>query len=109
MALSEYQGMWTFVFFDLPVGSQRHKRNYTKFRRILLQEGFSQMQYSIYARYHATEKQGDPTRQLIRSELPDEGHVRILNVTDRQFAKMENFFGGKSIEAEEPDEQFLLF
>ncbi len=109
MSLSEYQGMWTFVFFDLPVGNARHRRNYTRFRKLLLQEGFMQMQYSIYARYHASEKQSEPTRQKIRGELPDAGHVRILNVTDRQFGKMENFFGGTPAETEEPDEQFLLF
>ena len=101
--------MWTFVFFDLPVGSKRQKRNYSRFRKLLLAEGFAQMQYSVYARYHGTEKQGEPTRDLVRNELPDDGHVRILNVTDRQFAKMENFFGGNTVETEQPDEQFLLF
>jgi CRISPR-associated protein Cas2 len=109
MSLSEYQGVWTFVFFDLPVGTKRQRRSYSQFRKLLLREGFMQMQLSVYARYHASEKQGDPTRALVRSELPTDGHVRILSVTDRQFSKMENFFGGNSVETEQPDEQFLLF
>ena len=101
--------MWTFVFFDLPVGTTSQKRSYSRFRKRLLQEGFLQMQYSVYARYHATEKQGDPTRDLIRAELPDEGHIRILKVTDHQFSKMENFFGKTSVENEQSEEQYMLF
>ncbi len=109
MSLSEYQGMWTFVFFDLPIGNKLQKRSYCRFRKLLLQEGFLQMQYSVYARYHTTEKQGDPTRDLIRAELPDEGHIRILRVTDHQFSKMENFSGKTSVETEQVEEQFMLF
>lgn len=101
--------MWTFVLFDLPVATKSERKAYTQFRRLLIQEGFTQMQYSVYARYDTSEKQGAPTRQLVRDALPAAGHVRILNVTDRQFSKMENFFGGNQIKTETCDEQFLLF
>ncbi len=101
--------MWTFVFFDLLVKTKVERRNYTRFRRLLLEEGFMQMQYSVYARYHVSEKKGEPVRQKIRRELPINGKIRILKVTDRQFSKMENYVGGKTVQTEEADEQFLLF
>lgn len=109
MALSEYQGMWSIVMFDLPVGSTRQRRAYARFRNLLLQSGYMQLQYSVYARYHGSEKQSDPLCNEIKSSIPQDGYVRILKVTDRQFGKMENFFGENPVESENVDEQFLLF
>ena len=101
--------MWAFVFFDLPVIEKVQRKRYTRFRKLLLREGFLQMQYSVYARYFSTEKKGEPTRALIRGAIPADGHVRLLSVTDRQFSKMENFVGKTRLDDEEPDGQCLLF
>ncbi len=37
------------------------------------------------------------------------GEVRLLAVTDRQFGKMEIFFGRNRTEVERPPEEYLLF
>ena len=101
--------MWAFVFFDLPVKTKCERKMYARFRHLLLEEGFMQIQYSVYARFFGTEKQSEPTARRIRANLPHAGNVRILRVTDRQFSRMENFFGLKKQEMEAPDEQILLF
>ncbi len=101
--------MWSFVLFDLPVKSKQNRRDYTKFRKLLIQSGFSQLQYSVYARYHESEAQSDTLIRLVRDALPKRGHIRILKVTDRQFGKMENFSAGKRKRTEKTDEQLLLF
>ena len=51
--LNAYQIMWIFVFFDLPVTTKTERRKATRFRKDLLQDGFSMMQYSVYTRHSA--------------------------------------------------------
>ena len=51
----------------------------------------------------------DAYRSRIRSELPPEGYVRVLAVTDRQFGKMESYIGEMSKPLEEPPSQLVLF
>ena len=101
--------MWLFAMFDLPVKTPKARRLYTRFRNMLLDDGFSMMQYSVYARYCASEETATVHRQRIRASLPPEGYVRILAVTDRQFGKMENYIGKSSEPTEEPPTQLQLF
>ena len=54
------------------------------------------LQYSVYARYCASEEIADAYRARIRAELPAGGYVRVLAVTDRQFGKMESYIGEMS-------------
>lgn len=42
--------MRLMIMFDLPVETSEDRRNYRKFRRALIDEGFLMMQYSIYVR-----------------------------------------------------------
>jgi CRISPR-associated protein Cas2 len=48
-------------------------------------------------------------RRRVRAEIPPNGHVRLLSVTDHQFGKMEIYYGKKPQEPEEPPRQTLLF
>jgi CRISPR-associated protein Cas2 len=107
--VSEYQTMWLLVMFDLPVKTKAQRRRYTQFRATLLGEGFSQLQYSVYARPFPTEEASQPCRNLLAGALPAQGYVRLLLVTDRQFGKMRSFFGQKEVAVEEPIRQILLF
>jgi CRISPR-associated protein Cas2 len=107
--LSGYRGMWIFAMFDLPVYSKKARRRYTRFRKLLLKEGFSMLQYSVYARYCASEEVAHVHRVRIRSALPPEGYVRVLAVTDRQFGKMESYIGKSSESIEKPPLQLELF
>lgn len=106
---SEYRGMWMFVMFDLPVVTVRDKRNYSRFRKLLLKSGFTMFQYSVYGRYFASEESGDISKKIVKHNLPPEGQVRILLVTDRQFGKMEVFFGSKRKPVEDPPMQMEFF
>jgi CRISPR-associated protein Cas2 len=107
--LSEYRGMWTFALFDLPVTTKAARKRYAAFRHYLLKEGFSMMQFSVYVRYNGTEESTQAMRRRVRAEIPPNGHVRLLSVTDHQFGKMEIYYGKKPQEPEEPPRQTLLF
>lgn len=107
--VSSYQAMWLVVMFDLPVKTKGERRRYAQFRNLLLEQGFSILQLSVYARPFLSEEASEPCRQLLTRELPTKGHVRLLMVTDRQYGKMKSFYGKKEAPLEEPLRQTLLF
>jgi len=109
MALSEYSAMWLFSMFDLPVDTKKARRDYAQFRKLLLQQGFSMLQFSVYARYFSSEEASSTMRRTLQAHLPPDGQVRLLAVTDRQFGKMEVFLGKNAHVVEQPPEQMLLF
>ena len=109
MNLSEYRGMWLFALFDLPVDSKDRRRAYARFRRKLLEDGFMMLQFSVYARYCVSEEASDVHRQKVKEAVPDEGQVRLLAVTDRQFGKMEVICGKKRVEPEKRPVQLDFF
>jgi CRISPR-associated protein Cas2 len=106
---SEYKSVWLFAMFDLPVKEREHRRRYARFRNALLREGFSKLQFSVYAIHCESEADGLRLRRTIERQLPKEGQVRLMIVTDRQFAKMQVFFGKKQVNTECVPDQLLLF
>ena len=108
-ALSGYRGMWLFALFDLPVTSKVKRKRAAQFRKVLLRQGFSMLQLSVYARYCASEDIGNRFVEGLRGQLPPEGQVRLLLVTDRQFGKMAVFNGKKANKPENVPVQGLLF
>lgn len=95
--------------FDLPVDSKEARKRYARFRKALLKQGFCMLQFSVYARHCATEESSELIRRNVRGVLPPDGQVRLLGVTERQFGKMEVYYGKTRTPAEEPAPQFMLF
>ena len=52
--LNAYHIMWLFVFFDLPVVTQKERKIATLFRKNLMKDGFVMLQYSVYLRHCAS-------------------------------------------------------
>lgn len=79
------------VFFDLPVATSSDRKNYRKFRKFLIENGYLMVQYSVYAKiilnYSALQLQ----KTKLRQNLPSKGHVEMLLVTEKQFAAIERF------------------
>lgn len=101
--------MWVFAMFDLPVTDKEARKQYARFRTRLLIRGFTMLQFSVYARHCASEEFASGVRGDVERVLPPDGQVRLLSVTDRQFGKMEVFFGKKRRPTEDPPAQFMLF
>ena len=107
--ISGYKGMWLFVIFDLPVEEKAQRKAYAQFRKLLISEGFSMLQYSVYARYCKSRENCSTYGNRIKPFIPEEGQVRLISITDRQFGDMEIFYGRSKKAAENPPEQLLLF
>ena len=101
--------MWLFAMFDLPVDKPELRREYAQFRKSLLKEGFTMLQYSVYVHYVAGEDAELAYRSRVRNALPSHGQVRVISLTDRQFEKMEVYVGKKRERAEDPPHQMMLF
>lgn len=101
--------MWMIAMFDLPVDTKENKRQYVQFRKKLLNEGFYMMQFSVYARYCPSEESSETNKRHIKAALPPEGEVRIAMLTDRQFTKMEVFYGKTVKKGEGKPSQLMLF
>ncbi len=106
---SGYKAMWLFAMFDLPVVSKEQRKRATQFRKHLLFHGFCMLQYSVYARHCPTEDSAAHYRVRVERDLPSEGQVRLLSVTDRQFGKMTVFTGHSSVAPEAAPVQLMLF
>lgn len=92
--------MWLLVVFDLPTTTKVDKRHYTRFRTQLLNEGFQMLQFSVYGRHCATRERVEAKERRIVMSLPPAGEVRLLTVTDAQFARMRIFESKRRINAE---------
>ncbi len=91
--LNAYHIMWIFVFFDLPVTTKKEMKAASLFRKNLEKDGFAMMQFSVYIRHCASRESMEVHIKRIKSMLPESGKVSILNVTDRQYGEIYNFWG----------------
>lgn len=107
--LNQYRTMWILVFFDLPTETKMERKAASKFRKSLLDDGFTMFQFSIYLRFCASRENADVHTKRVKLLLPKKGKVGILQVTDRQFGMMELFHGVKEVEKDTPHQQLELF
>ena len=91
--LNAYHIMWLFVFFDLPVITQKERKAATQFRSNLMKDGFVMLQYSVYIRHCASYESQTVHIKRVKAIAPETGMVRILSVTDKQYGNIVNFWG----------------
>jgi CRISPR-associated protein Cas2 len=109
MKAEEARFVWMFVFFDLPVGTKADRRNATRFRNFLKDDGFMMLQWSVYARVCRGEDGAEKHLKRVMKNLPPRGSVRSLQVTDRQYARMKLLVGEATFsEKKAPDQLVLL-
>jgi CRISPR-associated protein Cas2 len=104
-----YKAVWLFAMFDLPVATKSQRKLASQFRKHLLMRGFCMLQFSVYARHCPSEEAAEVIRTQVASILPDEGQVRLVSITDRQFGKMRCYVGKSCTAPEPPPPQLMLF
>jgi CRISPR-associated protein Cas2 len=109
MIINGYRCMWVLAMFDLPTDTKKARKAYARFRKSLLEDGFTMMQFSVYARHCPSKENADVHTQRIRGNLPSDGEVRILTITDKQFERMQIFWGKKRKQPEPAPSQLQLF
>ena len=84
---------WLLTMFDLPVVSDKERKVATKFRNDLLDDGFLMIQFSVYARPCVSFDQLNKHIGSIRRITPEAGNVRLIYITDEQWAKSVTVIG----------------
>lgn len=107
--LNAYHIMWLFVFFDLPVTKKKERKAAAKFRKVLLKDGFTMMQFSVYIRHCASKESSGVHTKRVCSFIPEKGQVSILSITDKQYGNILNYWGKKEDPMPEGPKQMELF
>ena len=81
------------VFFDLPVKEKASQKVATKFRNFLIKDGYQMMQYSVYCRVCNGYDSIKTHEDRLSKNLPDNGSVRLLVITEKQFESIRIMVG----------------
>ena len=101
--------MWSLIMFDLPVKTKPQRRAATEFRNLLLDQGYQMAQFSVYVRFSPSVHSILPCIRTIRHNLPLGGEVRIVTITDRQWATAIRYSNGYEEHPEEEPLQLTIF
>ncbi len=104
-----YRIMWVLVLFDLPTDTKRERASAARFRKKLIDDGFTMFQFSIYLRHCPSKENADVHIRRVKSMLPRYGEVGILQITDKQFGRMEIFREQKEKNKPDIPQQLELF
>ncbi len=85
--------MRMIVFFDLPTLSAKERKAAAKFRNFLLKDGYSMMQWSVYSRVCNGMDSVAAHQQRLKQNLPENGSVRLLKLTEKQYESIEILLG----------------
>lgn len=85
--------MRIIIFFDLPTITAKDRKEYSKFRKGLLNEGFIMMQESVYTKLALNQSAIELVKVRIKRIMPPSGLVQALIVTEKQFASIDNYVG----------------
>lgn len=108
--MSEAKFMRLIVFFDLPVTTKAKRKAANQFRQFLLKDGYQMLQLSVYARIVRGRDSLEKHNKRLCEHLPEEGSIRCLEVTEKQFASMTILLGElKPQEKKVNANQMLLF
>jgi CRISPR-associated protein Cas2 len=74
------------VFFDLPTDTAADKREYRKFRKFLISEGFLMLQFSVYSKLTLNDTQAKALakQKEALTKLPTEHHLRDIRYEEKQ-------------------------
>ena len=108
--MSNGQFMRLIVLFDLPVTSKINMHAANRFRNFLKKDGYQMLQLSVYARLVRGREVVEKHRKRLKANLPPEGQIRCLEITEKQFANINILVGQPTAQEKKVNgEQLLLF
>lgn len=99
--------MRMMVFFDLPTESGADRREYRRFRKLLIKNGFLMLQESVYCKLLLNSTAQATMTELLRRHRPPSGIVQVMTVTEKQFSKIEYITGTAHSDVVDTDERLV--
>jgi CRISPR-associated protein Cas2 len=100
--------MRVMVFFDLPTTTAENRREYSRFRKYLVKNGFIMLQESVYCKLALNQTVSEAITQGVRKNKPSDGLVQVLTLTEKQFSKMEIITGEVKSNILDSDERLVI-
>ena len=94
----KYKIMKLLCMFDLPTYDAKDRRAYRQFRKKLMAQGFIMMQFSIYVKTCPNREVSETAKRRVKAIAPNNGNVRLLEVTETQYESIIFIVGSESIE-----------
>ncbi len=95
--------------FDLPVLTKSQRKKATQFRNDLLGMGFEMAQLSVYMKFCGGRSTADALANAVEGQIPTQGHVSILTITDKQYGNMRVYDGAVQRPIQPDRGQLVLF
>lgn len=99
--------MRLLIFFDLPVETSKERKEYAKFHKFLIKNGFIMMQKSVYSKLVVNNVTSAAVKQKVGANVPPDGVVEMLEVTENQFSRIEYLVGDKQTLVEESMDRLI--
>lgn len=99
--MNKERSMWIIAMFDLPTETPADKKRYREFRKFLLNDGFTMLQYSVYKRHCGNHAVLKTHEDRVIKNLPKYGKIQTFSMTDKQFGSICTYFGKESVDAKE--------
>ncbi|WP_067141431.1 CRISPR-associated endonuclease Cas2 [Oceanivirga salmonicida] len=100
--------MRMLLFFDLPTLTKKNMKEYRDFRKFLIQNGFLMLQESVYTKLLLNNTNTKLLQEKVEKNKPSEGLICVLNITEKQYQKMEYLLGNKSENIFDTDERIVI-
>lgn len=104
-----YRIMWVLVLYDLPTDTKLAMKDANRFRKSLLDDGFTLFQFSMYVRHCPSRENAEVHIKRVKNLLPKAGKVAIMSITDKQFGDIEIFFARNKETPQKGSQQLELF
>ena len=101
--------MRVLVFFDLPTQTCENRREYRRFRKFLIKNGFLMMQESVYSKMALNSSVAASVVERVKKNKPAEGLVQMMTITEKQYNRMEYVCGEFNSEILCTDERLVVF
>ena len=103
-----YRFMRMIVFFDLPTVTDADRREYRRFRKLLIKSGFVMMQESVYVRLVLNSTVQSLIKDQLEKGKPANGLVQCLVITEKQFSGITNISGESMGNVLDTDERLVI-
>lgn len=104
-----FRYMRLILFFDLPVQTSSQQKTYRHFRKKLISEGFIMEQYSVYSKLVLNKTAANTYIRKMKGEIPKDGVIQVLTITEHQYASMEFFLGERQTEILDKAERMTIW
>ncbi len=103
-----FRYMRIIVFFDLPTDTAKDRKVYSKFRKMLIHEGFIMMQESVYSKIALNNSIVNSVKDRIYKEKPSKGIVQLLVITEKQYNAIEYVTGSSDNKVLNDTERLII-